>query len=182
MFTYKVDEEMELKLIELGDAEQVFELTDSSRESLRTFLRWVDGTSKPEDTKEFIQAGLRSFAENKSMTTVILYKNEIAGVAGYHEINWTNKSVSIGYWLGQKYQGKGIMLRAVRALTNYAFNRLALNRVEIRAAAENVKSRAIPEKLNFKEEGCIRQAEWLYDHYVDHVVYGMLAEEWQEKH
>ena len=42
------------------------------------------------------------------------------------------------------------------------------------------KSLAIPERLGFTKEGTIRAAEWLYDHYVDHVAYGMLASEWKE--
>jgi ribosomal-protein-serine acetyltransferase len=56
-----------------------------------------------------------------------------------------------------------------------------MHKVEIRAASGNKKSRAVPERLGFKQEGCIRQAEWLYDHYVDHVVYGMLDLEWAQK-
>ncbi|WP_242967796.1 GNAT family N-acetyltransferase [Tepidibacter mesophilus] len=42
----------------------------------------------------------------------------------------------------------------------------------------NVKSRAIPQRLGFKNEGVLREAEWLYNHYVSHVVYGMLDNEW----
>lgn len=61
------------------------------------------------------------------------------------------------------------------------FNELKLNRVDIRAAEENIKSRAIPERLGFVCEGQIRQAEWLYDHYVNHIVYGMMAAEWNSK-
>ena len=73
------------------------------------------------------------------------------------------------------------MTRVAEALTEYAFKELALNKVEIRVAVGNKKSRSIPERLGFINEGCIRQAEWLYDHYVDHVVYGILSEEWTNK-
>ncbi len=72
------------------------------------------------------------------------------------------------------------MTKACSALSSYAFDELELNRVEIRCATENKRSRAIPEKLRFTQEGIVRKAEWLYDHYVDLVVYGMLAEQWRE--
>jgi RimJ/RimL family protein N-acetyltransferase len=63
------------------------------------------------------------------------------------------------------------MTRVAKALTDYGFNELKINKVEIRAAVENKNRRGIPERLGFVNEGCIRHAEWLYDHYVDHVVY-----------
>ncbi|NRD77998.1 GNAT family N-acetyltransferase [Bacillus sp. BRMEA1] len=181
MFVHKITEELSLKLIELRDAERIFELTDQSRSYLREWLPWLDYTVKLEDTKQFIKNCLTGFAENKSLNTVIMYKGEIVGVASFNAINWSNKTVQIGYWLGERYQGNGIMTIVARALTDYALKELALNKAEIRAAVGNKKSRSIPERLGFVNEGCIRQAEWLYDHYVDHIVYGILAEEWKWK-
>ena len=102
------------------------------------------------------------------------------GVIGFHKIDWNNKSTSIGYWLGEDYVGNGLMTKSVKAFVDYALIDLGLNRVEIRAAVENKKSRAIPERLGFTHEGTIRQSEWLYDHYVDHEVYGMLASDWKK--
>ena len=54
-----------------------------------------------------------------------------------------------------------------------------LNRVEIRAAPENRRSRAIPERLGFTEEGTLRQAERVGERYLDSAVYAMLAEDWK---
>ncbi|MCY9140656.1 GNAT family N-acetyltransferase [Peribacillus frigoritolerans] len=180
MFLHKIDEELSLKLLELKDAERVFEITNQSREYLREWLPWLDNTTKFEETKGFINICLKGFAENKSFNTVIMYKGQIVGVAGYNQINWSNKTAYIGYWLGEEYQGNGIMTRVAKALTDYAFKELKLDKVEIRVALENKKSRGIPERLGFVNEGCIRQAEWLYDHYVDHIVYGMLAKDWNK--
>ena len=108
----------------------------------------------------------------------IFYKDQLAGIAGFNTLDWKNKVGTIGYWLGVRFTGKGIMTRVVHALIEYGFNNLELNRLEIRVANNNFKSRAIPEKFKFTLEGHIRQAEWLYDHYVDHAIYGMLAEYW----
>ncbi len=178
MLIIKINDELSLKLLELKDAEKIFELTNKSRAYLREWLPWLDTTTKLEDTVEFIKSSIKGAAENKGFNTVIIYRGEIAGVAGYNTINWANKTAYIGYWLGEEFQGNGIMTKVARALTDYAFHELKLNKVEIRAALLNKKSRSIPERLNFVNEGCIRQAEWLYDHYVDHIVYGILAEEW----
>lgn len=178
MFIHKIDDELSLKVQELQDAERIFELTDTSRSYLREWLPWLDFTTKVEDTVAFIKSGSSNFVEGKSLGAVILYQGEIVGIAGFNSINAANNTAYIGYWLGQQYQGNGIMTRVARALTDYALTERKLNKVEIRVATENQKSRSIPERLGYTQEGTIRQAEWLYDHYVDHVVYGMLAEEW----
>mgnify|MGYP001111248940 CR=1 FL=1 len=178
MFIHTISEDLSLKLIQLHDAERVFELTENSREYLRAWLPWLDTTTKLEDTREFIKTCLKGYSENTSLTTVILFKGEIVGVAGFNSINWANKTAYIGYWLGASYQGNGIMTKVARALTSFAFQELQLHKVEIRAASGNRKSRSIPERLRYTEEGCIRQAEWLYNHYADHVVYGVLRDEW----
>ncbi|TGV06666.1 N-acetyltransferase, partial [Mesorhizobium sp. M00.F.Ca.ET.186.01.1.1] len=56
-----------------------------------------------------------------------------------------------------------------------------LEKITIQAATGNAKSRAIPERLGFQLEGILRRNEFLYDHFVDHAVYSMLKEEWQER-
>ena len=70
------------------------------------------------------------------------------------------------------------MSQALEVIIEYGFRDLKLNKIEIRVATENVKSRALPERFGFTEEGVIRDAEWLYDHYVNHVVYGLLQHEY----
>ncbi|WP_249869597.1 GNAT family N-acetyltransferase [Oceanobacillus saliphilus] len=178
MFVYEVDENIVLRQLKLQDANELFQLTDHARDYLREWLPWVDTTVKPEDTLAFIDHTLKSSEMKSALTTGIIFKGKLVGLISFNSLDWANRIGYVGYWLSPDYQGNGIMTRAVRALTDYAFNTLGLNRVDIRAAYENKKSRAIPERLGFTEEGLIRHAEWLYDHYVDHVVYGMLASEW----
>ncbi|MEC5425109.1 GNAT family protein [Virgibacillus sp. C22-A2] len=181
MFSLEIDEHITIKLLAVRNAEELYKLTDGSRDQLREWLAWVDTTKSSDDSSAFIEHTIQSFKENKSLTTGIFFKDELAGTAGFNSFDWINKIGYIGYWLAPLYQGQGIMTRVTQTLTDYAFNELNLNRVDIRAAYENKKSRAIPERLGFVKEGQIRQAEWLYDHYVDHVVYGMLESEWKKQ-
>ena len=89
------------------------------------------------------------------------------------------RRTEIGYWLAEPQQGRGIMTRACRRFIDYLFDDVKLNRVEIRCATENDRSRAIPKRLGFKEEGVLRQVQMIHDRLVDHAVYGMLADEWR---
>lgn len=178
MFTYQLSEDAELRLLEAHHAQELFDLTDRNRNYLRQWLPWLDSAMTAHDTRNFIKDALQQFAANEGFQAGIWHKGELAGVIGYHKIDWFNRQVEIGYWLGAEFQGKGLMTEACRALIDHAFRDLKLNRVTIRCASGNTRSCAIPERLGFTREGTIAQGEWLYDHYVDLVVYGMLAGEW----
>lgn len=178
MFTFRLDGDAELRLFEERHAPALFALTDANREYLREWLPWLDATQSVEDTRGFIRGALLQFAENRGFQAGIWYRGELAGSVGYHYIDWANRSVELGYWLGAAFQGHGLMTKACRALVTHAFAELGLNRVAIRCATGNAKSCAIPERLGFQRDGILRQAERLYDQYVDLVVYSRLASEW----
>ncbi|WP_143521686.1 GNAT family N-acetyltransferase, partial [Pseudomonas sp. 2995-3] len=76
-----------------------------SRDYLREWLPWVDYTNSVEDSKDFIKGALKQFSNNNGFQAGIWYQDQLAGVVGLHGINWANESTSIGYWLGDRYQG-----------------------------------------------------------------------------
>lgn len=178
MFFYEVDNEIQLKLITQNDGEEIFAFVDRSRSYLREWLGWIDNTKTVEDTRAFAAYNLERFAKREGLDTAIYYKGQFVGKVAINTINWSLKKCEIGYFLDEKFQGEGIMTRAVKGIIDIAFHEYKLEKVEIRAAVENKKSRHIAERLGFMLEGTIRNAEWLYDHYVDHAVYGLLANEW----
>jgi len=181
MLINKVDDEVSLRMFNKDDADEFYNLTINSKSYLREWLGWLDYTKCVEDTAQNIQSRCKELMENGGypQSFAIIYNSEIAGTIGFNEIHKANRIGVVGYWLGEEFQGNGIMSKAFKALIDYGFNELKLNRIEVRVALENKKSRALPQRFGFKEEGHIRQAEWLYDHYVDHVVYGLLASEWK---
>ncbi|WP_217587438.1 GNAT family N-acetyltransferase [Lentibacillus saliphilus] len=180
MFNVRVDDDIVVRMFQMSEAEAIYNLVDQSRDYLREWLPWVDYITGPEQYDAFIQQSFEQYNNQKGLTAGIFYRGELAGVTGFNELDAQHRIAKIGYWIGVQYQGQGIMTRVVEKLIDYAFNDLDFNRVEIRAAVANHKSRAIPERLGFTEEGTIRDAEWLYDHYVDHVIYGILASEWRQ--
>ena len=173
-----VSEHLALMPLELRDADELFSLTDRNRIYLRHWLPWLDNITRPEDTRAFIRAAQAQASQNNGTQLAIRLNGRISGIVGHHQIDWRNRVTSLGYWVGEEFQGRGLVTAASRALVSHAFDHAQLNRVEIRCATGNDKSRAIPMRLGFREEGLLSDAEWLYDHFVDHIVYAMLARDW----
>jgi ribosomal-protein-serine acetyltransferase len=176
-----IDDVTELRTLEERDTHAFYQLIERNRSHLRTWLPWLDSTLTPEDERAFIRVTYAQYVDNKAVTCGLWYRKQAAGTISYHPIDWMNRKVEIGYWLGAEFQGQGLMTKACAKMMEYAFTTLNLNKVEIRCATGNMRSCAIPQRLGFKHEGIIRQAEWLYDHFVDLNFYGLLANEWRRR-
>ncbi len=178
MQTIPSSETFSLIPLELHDAESLFTLTEENREYLRRWLPWLDSIRRVEDTRAFIRAAKTQAFQNNGTQLAIRLNDQIVGIVGHHQIDCRNRLTSLGYWIGEGFQGRGLVTTACQTLVGHAFDDARLNRVEIRCAVGNHRSRAVPQRLGFRQEGLFRDAEWLYDHFVDHVVYAMLARDW----
>lgn len=177
-----VDDDIVLKILDMEDADAVFALVDNNRVYLREWLPWVDSNATLEHTLAFVKTSQEQHEQNLGFQCGMWFQKQLVGIVGFHRIDWQNRNVEIGYWLGEKYQGNGIVTKSCRILVDYAFYIYNLNRVQIRCATGNKKSSAIIERLGFFKEGTIRQVEFLYDHYVDLFIYGMTADNWKARY
>jgi ribosomal-protein-serine acetyltransferase len=178
MFSFRVGDFHELRLLQISDADELFMLIDANRTYLKAWLPWLDSTISSVNTRDFIQSTLQQFADNRGFVAAICYEQSIVGIIGYNQINWQNRIGYIGYWLAEAYQGKRLMTSSCKAIVDYGFGVKNLNRLVIACASGNKRSRAIPERLGFIHESTTRDAEWLYDHFVDHEVYVQLHRDW----
>lgn len=173
----EVDDRLWLRLLEESDARELYALIEANREYLTQWMPWAADQTL-DDTVTFIERTREQLARNDGFQTAVVENHGIVGVVGFHGVSWQNRSTSIGYWLAAPAQGRDVMTRAVRALVDHALRTWRLHRVEIRAAVDNTRSCAIPERLGFTHEGVAREAERIGECYVDQVVYSMLAGEW----
>ncbi len=170
--------EITLEKLNLDHTQELYDLTALNREYLKEWLPWLDQIKSSDDTQAFIESTIKESSSGGAPNFAILYQGVICGVVGFHEINKQHRIGSIGYWLAEDHTGKGIITDAVRGLLKIGFDEFGLNKIEIRCAVDNSKSRAVPERLGFTYEATLRQCEWLYLKYVDHAIYSMLAAEY----
>lgn len=168
-----------LRLLEPDDAAELYAAIDANREHLSPWLPWAAGQTL-RDTAEFIASIREQLAANNGFQAAVVPAGRIVGVVGFHKVSWDHRGTSLGYWLAADAQGCGTMTKAVRHLVDHAFGPWELHRVEIHAAPENRRSRAIPERLGFREEAVLRDTERIGDRYLDSVVYAVLEDEWRD--
>lgn len=164
-----------LRALEIDDAEELHALIEAERQHLAPWMPWA-AAQTVDDTVAFLDRVRQQTQANDGFQLAVTRNDRIAGVIGHHGVDWSNRSTTIGYWLAAAEQGMGTMTEAVRALVDHAFSTWRLNRIEIRAASDNLRSLAIPRRLGFTYEGTLHQAERLGDRYVDLAVYSLLAE------
>lgn len=170
-----VDSDLRLKEIGLEDAEPIYRTIEREREYLGEWLPFVDFTLNMTDTQAFVQSILNS--GKKNFTCAIYYQSQFVGLIGLKDIDSYNRKTEIGYWISEAFQHKGIVTRSCRAIIEFAFNVLEINRIQIKVATGNLKSLHVAERLGFTREGIERQGELLSNGFTDLVVFGLLKNE-----
>lgn len=185
-FELKVDDDLSLRLIEPHHAGELYAVVDANREHLGRWMAWMCPEACLEDTRRFAERSLLGFAQRKELVASILLDGRVIGVSGWHEWNQSTlfhghldySNAELGYWIDGRYQGRGIMTRAVRALTTLAFEIYGIRRLTIHAETENQRSWKVAERLGYRYEGTLRDVARHDGRTVDHRVYAMLAGEW----
>ncbi len=175
-----INRKLKLVSIRKSHANELFDLTNRNRVFLDKWLPWVKHTNNVSDTMEFIRTSLKKEKAKKGFNSLIYYENELAGIIGLVEICTVRSNTEIGYWLGEEYNGKGIMTKCCGALTDYCFKELNLNRVLILCEKGNKASRKIPERLGFFKQGILKRNGFYNNKYADHVQYSMFKREWKK--
>jgi len=86
-------------------------------------------------------------------------------------------SAHLGYWIDQRFAGRGVMPTAVALVTDHCFRGVGLHRVEVNIRPENAASRRVVEKLGFREEGLRHAFLHIAGAWRDHLSYALVREE-----
>lgn len=158
------------------------------REANRIFLEEYEPTW-PKDclTESFFHRRVERLNDDvrfdRAYSFLIFENTELELIGGINLNNVSRGSAqyaSLGYWLAQKWHGKGLMTEGARAVLAYAFTDLRLERVNAATLVHNEKSRAMLVRLGFAEEGFAKSYIQIAGKRQDHVLYGLNAEDFKE--
>lgn len=147
-----------LRPYERDDAEALGAAVRGAYEHLRPWMPWPSADQSTEQSLETI-AGMQSrWAVREDLNVGIFDRTsgELLGGSGLHRMDWTARTFEIGYWIRPDHEGCGYVTETARALTDFAFDALRAERVEIRLDPKNSRSRAVPMRLQFIHEGTLR--------------------------
>lgn len=171
--------DMLIRSFTMDDVEELCEVVKANREFLRVWLPWADRIQEPLDEEPYVEMAIDKESRGEGFEGGIYRKGALIGSIGLHYVSEDTRATELGYWLAHGQTGAGLMTACVRTVLGYCFDELKLNRVEIRAAGDNLKSRAIPERLGFRLEGLLRQCHTLHGELHDLAIYGLMAQEWR---
>lgn len=178
------EEELYLALFERDDALALADLVAANESHLRPWMSWVDG-ERPASQLSFIEKrALPSIAAADGYGGFLVANGVMVGTVDVHDVEPRSRRGSIGYWLDERAQGRGYVTKAVSAMVDRCFSLGFFDgepyeRLAILAEVDNLKSRAVPERLGFTFEGVLRRHRHNGTRYADYAVYSLLRSEYE---
>ena len=145
-----------LRSFKMSDAESVAENVDNKITYRNTLAIPYPYTLK--DAKQWLRRVVNN--RRKKIPESVIFAIEIDGQAvGSISINKIKQEhkAEIGYWLGEKYQRKGIMTQVIKEITKYGFKELKLCRLYAQVFPFNKGSMRVLEKNGYKPEGTLKK-------------------------
>jgi RimJ/RimL family protein N-acetyltransferase len=132
---------------------------------------------------DFIR-GVRRWERRKQVVLLGIEAKEtgqVIGIINIFHIDRKNRHAEVGYWLGKKYWGRGIMAEALNLMLEHAFRKMKLVRVSAKVFHPNIASARLLEKLGFKLEARLRKISFHRRQWYDDLCYGILKEEFKRR-
>jgi RimJ/RimL family protein N-acetyltransferase len=116
--------------------------------------RWIPAIPRPYTEEEALRFVRGEFRAAPGYQFAVTEDGEVVGAIGMT----TNESRNghIGYWCARESRGRGVTTRALRALCQWAFTELRLERLELITDPDNHASQRVAEKVGFSREGILR--------------------------
>ena len=168
-----------LRIPSRNDHQQWANLRAQSRAFLEPWEpRWTKDELDRATWRHRIQRYREDFLEGSALPLFVFENSSgklLGGITLGNIRHGVAQSGQIGYWIGERYAGRGIMPEALKLLTKHAFDTLRLHRLEAACIPDNHRSIRVLEKAGFQREGLLRSYLRINGVWQDHFIYGLIA-------
>ncbi|MFG1922459.1 GNAT family N-acetyltransferase [Cryptosporangium sp. NPDC048952] len=172
-FVLPVGDDVDLVLRERWTADAMLRLAVANIERLRAWEPWAQGEQTLAALIAYDRLQMLDWVDGRAVPTVIRYRGEIVGTVSARIDNY-QRTAELGYWIDAGAEGRGLMTASAAVLRDHVVSAYGVARIEIRAAVQNRRSRAVAERLGFVHEGTLRSVLPVGDTRHDLAIYGYL--------
>ena len=167
-------------------------LRATERADVATFVRWFNDAdvlrnlamfspmSDAAETAWFDRMLAAQGTTDYHFVICLLADDRPIGTIGLHDISWKDGTADFGIAIGEKEEwNKGFGTDALRAICDFGFGSLRLERIGLFVYAGNDRARRAYEKAGFVHEGTLRRSHFARGEHHDVHVMSLLRSEWQ---
>ncbi|EKK3979667.1 50S ribosomal protein L7/L12-serine acetyltransferase [Cronobacter sakazakii] len=171
-----VNEHLALHAVHERFAEPLFALVQRNKAWLQKAMNWPQYVTKIEDTRQTIQSNMMLHQRGYAKMFMILLDGEMVGVLSFNQIEPTNKTAYIGYWLDERHQGRGIISGALQTMMAHYAQTGEVRRFVIKCIVTNAASNRVAQRNGFTLEGRLKEAEYLNGQFHDQHIYARIID------
>jgi len=165
----------------MGDYQSWSDLRGASRSFLTPWEPvWpVDDLTRPAFRRR-LRRYQREIQEATGYPFLVFRSADMALVGGLtlsHVVRGVTQSCSLGYWMGERFAGRGFMTAAVKAVIPFVFDTLKLHRLEAACLPHNAASIRLLEKAGFTREGYARRYLNIDGRWQDHLLFAIVSDD-----
>jgi [ribosomal protein S5]-alanine N-acetyltransferase len=171
-------ERLLLRKITAADEADIFAY--ASDPEVPKYMSWEPHQSL-EDSRAYLSTVFGRYRQHTPGPWGIVHKRDakLIGTCGYHDWQRNDRRAEIGYTLSRSYWGQGYTAEAARAMIEFGFREMGLNRIQAMCDVPNIGSARVMEKVRMRFEGLLREYFFEKGRYIDLKLYAILRSEWQ---
>ncbi|MGA4518084.1 GNAT family protein [Solibacillus sp. FSL W7-1472] len=179
MLVHKLEtERLLLRPLTFDDSDRIEELAgeyDVAKSTLNIPHPYPKGSAS-----QFIES-IQTAEQNNKIVMFAIINKETKLLIGLINLNLSipYQRGELAYWIGKEYWGNGYGTDAAKALLEYGFNQLKLNKIFAASFTSNTGSWKVMEKIGLKYEGTLKQHVSSFGQFYDLTYYGLLKEEFE---
>lgn len=144
------------------------------------YVTWYAHPS-PKATASFIDIICERYKHAKIAPWALVHRqnNSMIGLNGFCAWDTHHHKATLAYVLSKPYWGQGYTTETTRAIIQFGFENMALNRIDARCRIENIGSARVMEKCGLTYEGTLREVAFVKNEFIDLKLYAITKTDWQ---